>query len=88
VIIYSLHATDSGQHAELSLATFFDAGYLPSVKNASIGAYFDGAVSLSTWSKAKGDEEEWTLRSKDTQYEGASPNYGTLNLTLADFHVS
>jgi hypothetical protein len=72
----------------LSCDIIFDTGYLPSAKNASIGAYFDGHVSLSTWSKAKGDEEEWTLRSKDTQYEGASPNYGTLNLTLADFHVS
>jgi hypothetical protein len=71
----------------LSCDIIFDAGYLPSVKNASIGAYFDGAVSLSTWSKAKGDEEEWTLFTIKTQSELADPSFSTTNLTEIDIHV-
>jgi hypothetical protein len=66
----------------------FDAGFLPSVKNMSFGIYFDGGVSLSTWGKVKGDEEEWQFLTQSTHSDAADPSFLTLTLSPINFHVS
>jgi hypothetical protein len=72
----------------LSCDIIFDAGYLPSVRNMSMGAYFDGEVCLSLWGKDEGDEEEWQLIMETTHSEDQKPTFVQLSSPIYNLQVS
>jgi hypothetical protein len=72
-----------------SCELFFDVGQLPSVKNITIGAYFQGHVSFSIWAKFSADEdEEWDLQSIFNYHDETHPTYSiSTKLEPTNYHV-